>query len=68
MSDLRNVPGIGAKKEQALIALGCDSLEKLIQALLTTISAVDIGTIACHTPILAPVASTTLSWARGSIR
>lgn len=32
MSDLRNVPGIGAKKEQALIALGYDSLSKLKDA------------------------------------
>lgn len=32
MSDLRNVPGIGAKKEQELIALGCDSLSKLKDA------------------------------------
>ena len=29
MSDLRNVPGIGAKKEQELMDLGYDSLEKL---------------------------------------
>lgn len=29
MSDLRNVPGIGAKKEKELIELGYDSLEKL---------------------------------------
>ena len=32
MSDLRNVPGIGAKKEQELIALGYDSLSKLKDA------------------------------------
>ena len=32
MSDLRNVPGIGAKKEQELIALGYDSLSKLRDA------------------------------------
>lgn len=29
MTDLRMVPGIGAKKEQELIELGYDSLEKL---------------------------------------
>lgn len=32
MSDLRNVPGIGAKKEQELIALGYDSLASLKDA------------------------------------
>lgn len=32
MSDLRNVPGIGAKKEEELIELGYDSLEKLKHA------------------------------------
>ena len=32
MSDLRNVPGIGAKKEQELVALGYDSLSKLKDA------------------------------------
>lgn len=32
MSDLRNVPGIGAKKEKELIELGYDSLEKLKKA------------------------------------
>ena len=32
MSVLRNVPGIGAKKEQELIALGYDSLSKLKDA------------------------------------
>ena len=32
MSDLRQVPGIGAKKEQELIELGYDSLEKLKDA------------------------------------
>ncbi|MBR1710455.1 MAG: TfoX/Sxy family DNA transformation protein [Clostridia bacterium] len=32
MSDLRNVPGIGPKKEKALIALGYDSLEALKEA------------------------------------
>ena len=29
MSDLRNVPGIGAKKEKELMELGYDSLEAL---------------------------------------
>lgn len=29
MSDLRNVPGIGAKKEQELVDLGYDSLAAL---------------------------------------
>lgn len=32
MSDLRTVPGIGAKKEQALMELGYDSLEALKSA------------------------------------
>ena len=32
MSDLRNVPGIGAKKEKELMELGYDSLEKLKSA------------------------------------
>lgn len=32
MTDLRMVPGIGAKKEQELIELGYDSLEKLKNA------------------------------------
>ena len=32
MSDLRNVPGIGARKEQELMELGYDSLEKLKSA------------------------------------
>ena len=32
MSDLRMVPGIGAKKEQELIELGYDSLESLKEA------------------------------------
>lgn len=32
MSDLRNVPGIGAKKEQELMALGYDSLASLKNA------------------------------------
>ena len=32
MSDLRNVPGIGAKKEAELIALGYPSLEALKDA------------------------------------
>ena len=32
MSDLRLVPGIGAKKEKELIELGYDSLEKLKDA------------------------------------
>ena len=32
MSDLRDVPGIGAKKEQELMALGYDSLEALKDA------------------------------------
>ena len=32
MSDLRNVPGIGAKKETELIALGYPSLESLKNA------------------------------------
>lgn len=32
MTDLRNVPGIGAKKEKELIELGYDSLEKLKDA------------------------------------
>lgn len=32
MSDLRNVPGIGAKKEQELMALGYDSLAALKDA------------------------------------
>ncbi len=32
MSDLRNVPGIGAKKEKELIDLGYDSLAKLKEA------------------------------------
>lgn len=32
MSDLRNVPGIGAKKEQELMELGYDSLEALKSA------------------------------------
>lgn len=32
MSDLRNVPGIGAKKEAELIALGYPSLESLKNA------------------------------------
>lgn len=32
MTDLRNVPGIGEKKEKALIELGYDSLKKLKKA------------------------------------
>ena len=32
MSDLRNVPGIDAKKEQELMALGYDSLASLKNA------------------------------------
>ena len=32
MSDLRNVPGIGAKKEQELMALGYNSLASLKDA------------------------------------
>lgn len=32
MSDLRNVPGVGAKTEQTLIALGYDSLAALREA------------------------------------
>ena len=32
MSDLRNVPGIGAKKEQELMELGYNSLEALKDA------------------------------------
>lgn len=32
MSDLRNVPGIGAKKEKDLVELGYDSLEALKSA------------------------------------